>query len=80
MEKDDPLLFLADGEFLDVMEQFIGIDPAEAAEAFTGGLLLALEGKHGWVVRCVACCRKVFKSAQEHEQPGAHITAGTATT
>ncbi|GAB4819102.1 hypothetical protein N2152v2_006148 [Parachlorella kessleri] len=35
VEKDDPLLFLADGEFLDVMEQFIGIDPHEAAEAFT---------------------------------------------
>ncbi len=34
VDRDDPLLFLADGEFLDVMEQFIGIDTQEAAQAF----------------------------------------------
>ena len=36
VERDDPLLFLGDDEFVDVVEQLMGVDPGEAAQAFTG--------------------------------------------
>lgn len=36
VERDDPLLFLGDGEFVDVVEQLMGVDPSEAAAAFAG--------------------------------------------
>jgi hypothetical protein len=36
VERDDPLLFLADSEFVDVVEQLMGVDPAAAAQAFAG--------------------------------------------
>ena len=42
VERDDPLLFLAPGEFLDVMEQLVGPSPADAGRAFAG------EGARGW--------------------------------
>ncbi|KAL4426106.1 hypothetical protein ABPG77_002692 [Micractinium sp. CCAP 211/92] len=34
VERDDPLLFLSPDEFVDVVEQLMGVDPAEAAQAF----------------------------------------------
>lgn len=37
VERDDPLLFLADGEFVDVVDQLMGVDPAEVAQALAGG-------------------------------------------
>ena len=36
LERDDPLLFLPEGEILDVLEQLIGVDPAEIAAVFAG--------------------------------------------
>lgn len=34
VERDDPLLFVADGDFVDVVEQFSGVDPRIAAETY----------------------------------------------
>ena len=36
MERDDPLLFTEGGEFVDVVEQLMGVEPGEAAAAFNG--------------------------------------------
>lgn len=38
VERDDPLLFLGPNEFVDVVEQLMGVDPAEAAQAFAGAV------------------------------------------
>ncbi len=45
MERDDPLLFLADGEFVDVVEQLMGVDPSEASAAFAGAQGSVLPGR-----------------------------------
>jgi hypothetical protein len=34
VERDDPLLFVADGDFVDVVEQFSGVDPRISAEVY----------------------------------------------
>ncbi len=34
VERDDPLLFIADGDFVDVVEQFSGVDPCISAEVY----------------------------------------------